>query len=218
MRKIILTNEFINNFKGGFTPTQSRLFFGILQESVEREVFEFSMSSKDFFKLKGAKNMTKKRVVENMYKVVQKGITLENVETGEVQFLNPIEYIEYCKEDKKINVKVIETFKDTFCKETNNSTTIDLDCMSKLKTWKGIKLYMITSMYKKTGTVSMDLKQFKRILGIPKKTSISNIKKRILEKIVPEINQCTDLKLEYKIYKDENSKWKIKWNVIEEVE
>lgn len=204
-----LSNEFVNNFRGKMSPIQSRLFFGILQESDNRKTLEFEMDSKDFFKLKGAKNMTKKRVIENMYKVLKEGVAIANAESEKVSVIAPFEYIKYDEKNKKLDVKVTKTFNNLYTNKQGGFTTLNLEQMGRLRTSKAINLYILANKVKNykdknKRPIPMKIDKFKSYLGVSRKMSISNLETRVLREVIPQINNFTDIEIKYEI--DETKK------------
>jgi plasmid replication initiation protein len=81
---------------------------------------------------------------------------------------------------------------------------LDLNIIKGLQSKYAIALYENARDYSKLGIPKMTLETFREIMGIDKKKykSFSDLKKRVIEPSVDEINSKTDLKISYELFKD----------------
>jgi len=81
---------------------------------------------------------------------------------------------------------------------------LDLNIIKGLQSKYAIALYENARDYSKSGIPKMSLETFREIMGISKKKykSFSDLKKRVIEPSVDEINSKTDLKISYELFKE----------------
>lgn len=91
-----------------------------------------------------------------------------------------------------------------FTRLEQHFTSYDLDQVSTLKSKYAIRLYELIIAWRSTGkTPVIDLKDFRNRLGLEPNEyqKMCNFKENVLDLAITQINQCTDIKVEYEQYK-----------------
>lgn len=91
-----------------------------------------------------------------------------------------------------------------FTRLEQHFTSYDLDQVSTLKSKYAIRLYELIIAWRSTGkTPVIDLEDFRNKLGLEptEYQKMCNFKENVLDLAITQINQCTDIKVEYEQYK-----------------
>lgn len=91
-----------------------------------------------------------------------------------------------------------------FTRLEQHFTSYDLDQVSTLKSKYAIRLYELIIAWRSTGkTPVIDLEDFRNRLGLEptEYQKMCNFKENVLDLAITQINQCTDIKVEYEQYK-----------------
>lgn len=91
-----------------------------------------------------------------------------------------------------------------FTRLEQHFTSYDLDQVSTLKSKYAIRLYELIIAWRSTGkTPVIDLEDFRNQLGLEptEYQKMCNFKENVLDLAITQINQCTDIKVEYEQYK-----------------
>ena len=91
-----------------------------------------------------------------------------------------------------------------FTRLEQHFTSYDLDQVSTLKSKYAMRLYELIIAWRSTGkTPVIDLEDFRNKLGLEptEYQKMCNFKENVLDLAITQINQCTDIKVEYEQYK-----------------
>jgi len=79
-----------------------------------------------------------------------------------------------------------------------------LDNTRKMKSIHSIRLFRLLNKWKKQGSITWKLKEFKRLMGIAEDSymDIRSLRKDVVEKAVGDINKLTDIRVEWDVVKE----------------
>lgn len=236
-KKVRQSNNFVESpYAQEFTATELKILEiavsdckitdKILVEKENNKKFEFS--TKDLAKLLNTSVSTLSHEAERLSKsIIKKFIHgRKELSNGEVEF-ETIAIIPYTKYENgvfsfELNHKLLPYFI-----EINGSfTEYSLKYLMNLKSAYGIKLYKLLFQYRKIGYRKFEVDELRKQFGIEiKKYKLySDFKRRILDFSVTQINQFTDLQVEYAEIKTRNKiseiefRFKIKNNLLENIQ
>jgi plasmid replication initiation protein len=79
-----------------------------------------------------------------------------------------------------------------------------LENTSKMKSIHSIRLFRLLNKWKKQGSITWKLKEFKRLMGIEEDsyTDVRSLRRDVIDKAVGDINRLTDLQVKWEVVKD----------------
>lgn len=79
-----------------------------------------------------------------------------------------------------------------------------LENTSKMKSLHSIRLFRLLNKWKKQGSITWKVKEFKRLMGIDEDsyTDVRSLRRDVIEKAVGDINKLSDLRVEWDVVKE----------------
>lgn len=166
------------------------------------EVYELDVKDiKEFFGVEGDGSVytyIKDSVRSLMDKKVIISTKLEDGKTKETTIPMVIEMTRIVEEKSSISLSFHPLMKPYLLDLKNRFLTYDVDNVLRLTSTYAIRLYELTMAYEGIGKRTFTVEGLKKILGIENKyKQYSHLKQRILEPSKENINQTTDLNLDY---------------------
>lgn len=192
MNEVVKYNNEMNEIKfKNFTPTELNLLMTICSKMKEKdlEIIEFS-----FEKLRELSNYdpnySTKRFIKDLEKTYKKLINLDFRIATEDKIIGFVLFSKYEIDLNKKNVKigVNPDFKFIFNDFTKLYTRFELQEFLDIKSKYSKECYRRLKQFRRTGLWTVEINEFRRILGVPESYEMKDLTKRVLKPIQEELS------------------------------
>ena len=199
-RKVIKVDNslFLKEFE--LTLEEMRLILlTMAQIDINDEDFKtYKIAIKDIVEKTGAKK-NKSRIADMIEKLMKKIIVIEK-DNGEVrEYFHWFSYIKHIKGEAAIEVRFDPALKPYLLQLKEKFVKLNLDDLLKLNSIYAIRFYIIARVYKNLGQIKFLVEELNDKLKTPKsyRKDFSLFKKNVLEIAKKEINEKTDLNINF---------------------
>lgn len=195
MNEIVKYHNNLNliSFKG-FSEGELNILFAIFSKLKEQGNKTLLISFAEFKEIISYErsNQRFEILLSNTFQKIQQLIIKENNKTMFSQYIL-FPTIEANKKEKEIKINVNDCFLNLFNKLRNNFTRFELIEFTNISSKYTKNIYRLLKQYKQTGMLKINFENFKEILDIPKKYTMSDIDKRIIKPAIKELTEETNL-------------------------
>jgi len=192
------------------TLHQMRIMLWLLSEikPEDRDFQTYRVSIKELAKfvgLEGNKNIYQ-QLADATRGMVGSVVEIGSLEDDRFLQTGLISSAEYRIGDGHIDLSVDPKLKPYLLELRENFTTAYLRDLMQMKSVYSIRLYDLLNQYRKIGKRRLKVKELKKMLGIEKKYKLyGHFKTRVIKPAVTEINERTDLFVDYHEHKESRS-------------
>jgi len=150
-------------------------------------------------------SLKKRDRVKKMAKDLMRKIIVIEKENGKVvEFMHWFSYIKYITGEGTLEVRFDPALKPYLLKLKEKFVKIDLLELLKLRSEYAIRFYIFAKTYKNIKQIKFDVNKLHEILNTPKsyRKDFRNFRLKVLEISEKEINEKTDLKIEFELKKN----------------
>lgn len=184
----------------------------------DTEFNEINISIKQFKKIMNIKGENYYNVIKkHCKKLAFKGITIVGPDTLKGPKGMWATWFSYIRaNDGNIYIKFNELLKNSLLNLSKNFTKYYLKNIISLNSFYAMRIYELLKQYEKIGSREIDVSSLRYMLGIDdnKYTDFYDIKRKILEPSVREINNKTDIRIFTEAIKEGRKIARIKFNII----
>ena len=206
--KLIYQHNVITSGRYDYSACMLDILFMVLS-CLEQNKLEYVIHSSDIEAITGRK-WNLKQLRESTESIGSRMFEIEWEDENKRKRIRQMwlfEYVEYVEGSGSFKIKINETSKPYFFELKNNFTSLQLksvlDCSSKYAK----RLYAIACQWRSVGTKRFEIRELKQMLGLIDKKGneqferISDFKIKVLDIAMFQINEYTDIKLEYELLK-----------------
>lgn len=218
---IVQANFLIEN-RPRFTKDETRLYLTIIgavnKDDAEFKPLEIPVS--EFAELWGMDSSAAYRKIKTALRgLVQKEFFIEGVnnKTGKKRFLSAayLSMAAYEEGQGYATVEIAQSFKPYLIALKEKYTQYVLENIMNLSTVNAIRNYELLKQYETLGVRIFTVEEYKKALKIEDKYSLNaDLRRYVLEPAVKEINQNTDIRIDYKLV-GRGKKSKIKFTIFQ---
>jgi len=175
--------------------------------NIVTELPKFKMSVKEFANLLGWKDVDYKKLSKVSGSLMEKVITVQDVDSDDIEQLHWVTYTRYMKGTGTVLIELHPRLLPYVANLTENFASVSLGEITGFKSKYSARLYFLLQQWAKVGNKTMELDEIRKILGVGftekdgkrvyKLGLFHQLRQRALEPAIEEINQYTDLNISY---------------------
>lgn len=204
------------NAKYSLTALESKIALTVLSmvRKEDEAFFMYQIPIKNFDYLTKDNNyaLLKKTCLNLMRKPLQ-------VQEGSSWIIfNWFSSIRYEGREGMLYFKVSDDLKPYLLKLKESFKSYDLKYIINMKSEYSIRIYELLKQYEKVGSRTFDLKELREVLEVPKSYLYSNMKRKVLNVAMKEINELSDIYINFEEIKPSRSVTGLKFNIIANID
>lgn len=204
------------NAKYSLTALESKIALTVISmvRKEDEAFFMYQIPIKNFDYLTKDKNhsLLKKTCLNLMRKPLQ-------VQEGSSWIIfNWFSSIRYEGKEGMLYFKVSDDLKPYLLQLKESFKSYDLKYIINMKSEYSIRIYELLKQYEKIGHRFFDIKELREVLEVPKSYLYSNMKRKVLNIALKEINQFSDIYINFEEIKPSRSVTGLKFNIIPNIE
>ena len=201
--KLIYQHNIITAGRYDYSACMLDILFMVLS-GLEKDKFEYNIHVNDIEYITG-RNWNYKQLREATESIGSRMFEIETPEKLRQMWL--FEYVDYLKGSGSFNVKINESARPYFFELKNNFTSMQLKSVLNCSSKYAKRIYGIACQWRSLGTKRFELEEFKKMLGLIDRKGkeqferISDFKIKVLDVAIKQINENTDIEIEYELKK-----------------
>ncbi len=208
---VVKSNEIVMKATYNLTAEEQKLLCFVISKikPTDKEFERYTLSAKDFGELCGIDN-------KNIYRDFKKMIeSFDNkaqwIEIGNNQIrMRVFSEAEYNSKQGSITVVINSRLKKYLLDLQGNYTQYELWNILSLKSKYSIRLYEIFRAHEFKHEIQFKLDDFKKLICADNYSLFANLKERVINRAIKEINEYTDLQVSYDTIVEESRSHKVK--------
>lgn len=201
--KLIYQHNIITSGRYDYSACMLDILFMVLS-GLEKDKFEYNIHVNDIEYITGRK-WNYQQLREATESIGSRMFEIETPERLRQMWL--FEYVDYIKGSGSFNVKINESARPYFFELKNNFTSMQLKSVLNCSSKYAKRIYGIACQWRSLGTKRFEIEEFKKMLGLIDRKGkeqferLSDFKKYVLDVAVKQINENTDIQIEYELKK-----------------
>lgn len=201
--KLIYQHNIITSGRYDYSACMLDILFMVLS-GLEKDKFEYNIHVNDIEYITGRK-WNYQQLREATESIGSRMFEIETPERLRQMWL--FEYVDYIKGSGSFTVKINESARPYFFELKNNFTSMQLKSVLNCSSKYAKRIYGIACQWRSLGIKRFEIEEFKKMLGLIDRkgkeqySKISQFQERVLDVAIKQINENTDIQIEYELKK-----------------
>lgn len=201
--KLIYQHNIITSGRYDYSACMLDILFMVLS-GLEKDKFEYNIHVNDIEYITGRK-WNYQQLREATESIGSRMFEIETPERLRQMWL--FEYVDYIKGSGSFSVKINESARPYFFELKNNFTSMQLKSVLNCSSKYAKRIYGIACQWRSLGIKRFEIEEFKKMLGLIDRkgkeqySKISQFQERVLDVAIKQINENTDIQIEYELKK-----------------
>lgn len=199
---VVKHNDFIQKASYNLTAAQQKLLCLVISKikPTDNEFERYTISALDFAELTGVDRRHVYNDFKDMIEALDNKATWIKIGDDTIRF-RVFSEAEYNDKQGSITVVLNSRLKKHLLELSHNYTMYELWNVLSLKSKYSIRLYELFKSYSYQHTIELDYEELKSLLCAEHFKLYAKFKERVIDKAIAEINQFTNLEVQYKAIK-----------------
>ncbi|CAK0765143.1 putative RepB family plasmid replication initiator protein [Gammaproteobacteria bacterium] len=200
MGAVVVKHNRLIEGKYDLTIQEKRIVLWLISQVREKEINYLTINIKDFSSFLGISgNDIQNQFMRVIESLMERVVKIFNEEKNEVEHVHWVDYAKYNLGENTATFRISEELIPYLVDLHRNFTKFSLKTALNLKSAYAIRVYELLKQYQKIGERTITIQELRDYCGIKEEQYLlySNLKANVLERAKLEINNKTDLRIDY---------------------